>query len=131
MPREDSFLVPLKYIDVIRTTHTYLDMMLEKQIEDYWNVDGEKELIVRCVDRVHKICSIVGKATGRIFLVPGDLQGNKILLVLTMCGQISGSICPMQQRRQQNKDGLSRNQSSTMPDNWEEYSLLNQKTKNL
>ena len=27
-----------------RTTHTSLDVLLEKHIEDYWNVDGEKEL---------------------------------------------------------------------------------------
>ena len=35
---------PLKYIDVTRTTCSSLDVMLEKQIEDYWNVDGEREL---------------------------------------------------------------------------------------
>ena len=44
MPTEESFLVPLKYIDVTRTTHTSLGVLLEKHIEDYWNVDGEKEL---------------------------------------------------------------------------------------
>ena len=30
MPKEESFPVPLKYIDVTRTTHTSLDVMLEK-----------------------------------------------------------------------------------------------------
>ena len=44
VPREESFLFPMKYIDVTRNTHTSLDILLEKQIEDYWNVDGEKEL---------------------------------------------------------------------------------------
>ena len=44
MPREETFPIPTKYIDVTRTTHTSLDVMLEKQIEDCWNVDGEKEL---------------------------------------------------------------------------------------
>ena len=39
MPREESFLIPLKYIDVTRTTHTSLDVLLEKHIDDYWNVD--------------------------------------------------------------------------------------------
>ena len=34
----------MKYIDVTRTTCTSLDVMLEKNIEDYWDVDGEKEL---------------------------------------------------------------------------------------
>ena len=37
--REESFPVPLKYIDVTRNTHTSLDVLLEKNIDDYWNVD--------------------------------------------------------------------------------------------
>ena len=44
VPREESFPIPLKYIDVTRTTKTSLDVLLEKNIEDYWQVDGEKEL---------------------------------------------------------------------------------------
>ena len=44
MPQEESFPIPMKYIDVNRTTYTSLDVLLEKQIEDYWNVDGEREL---------------------------------------------------------------------------------------
>ena len=44
VPREESFPIPLKYIDVTRNTHTSLDVLLEKTIDDYWNVDGEREL---------------------------------------------------------------------------------------
>ena len=44
MPKEESFPIPLKYNDVTRTTHTSFDVLLEKQFEDYWNVDGDKEL---------------------------------------------------------------------------------------
>ena len=44
VPREESFPIPLKYIDVTRTKYTSLDVLLEKNIEDYWNVDEEKEL---------------------------------------------------------------------------------------
>ena len=36
--------VPLKYIDVSRTTHTNLDVKQEKRIDDYWNVDGSRDL---------------------------------------------------------------------------------------
>ena len=39
-PREESFPIPLKYIDVTRTTHTNLDVKQEKRIDDYWNIDG-------------------------------------------------------------------------------------------
>ena len=35
-PREESFPIPLKYIDVTRTTHTNLD--------DFWNIDGSRDL---------------------------------------------------------------------------------------
>ena len=44
VPREESFPISMKHIDVTRTTYTSLDEMLEKHIEDYWNVDGEREL---------------------------------------------------------------------------------------
>ena len=43
-PREESFPIPLKSIDVTRNTYTSLDVMSEKSIDDYWNVDGDREL---------------------------------------------------------------------------------------
>ena len=43
-PREESFPIPLKYIDVSRTTHTNLDFEQEKRIDDYWNIDGSRDL---------------------------------------------------------------------------------------
>ena len=43
-PREESFPIPLKYIDVTRTTHTNLDVKQEKRIDDYWNIDGSRDL---------------------------------------------------------------------------------------
>ena len=42
-PREESFPVPLKYIDVSRTTHTNLYVKQEKRIDDYWNIDGSRD----------------------------------------------------------------------------------------
>ena len=44
LPREESFPIPLKYIDVARTTHTNLDVKQEKRIDDYWNIDGSRDL---------------------------------------------------------------------------------------
>ena len=43
-PREESFPIPLKYIDVSRITHTNLDVKQEKRIDDYWNIDGSRDL---------------------------------------------------------------------------------------
>ena len=43
-PREESFPIPLKYIDVSRTIHTNLDVKQEKRIDDNWNIDGSRDL---------------------------------------------------------------------------------------
>ena len=45
VPREASFIIPLKYIDVTRATSTSLDVMMEKNIDYYLNVDGDRELL--------------------------------------------------------------------------------------
>ena len=44
VPTEESFPISLKYIDVTRTTDTTLVVMLEKSVDDCWNVDGDREL---------------------------------------------------------------------------------------
>ena len=43
VPKEESFPIPLQYIDDTRTTDTSLDVLLEK-VEDYVNVDGDRDL---------------------------------------------------------------------------------------
>ena len=43
-PREESFPIPLKYIDVSRTTKTNLDVKQERRIDEYWNIDGSRDL---------------------------------------------------------------------------------------
>ena len=43
-PREESFHIPLKDMDVSRTTHTKLDVMQESRIDDYWIIDGSRDL---------------------------------------------------------------------------------------
>ena len=43
-PREESFPIPLKYIDVSRTTHTNLVVKQEKRIDDCFNIDGSRDL---------------------------------------------------------------------------------------
>ena len=32
------------YIDVTRVTHTTLDVLQESRIDDYWNIDGARDL---------------------------------------------------------------------------------------
>ena len=61
-PREESFLIPLKHIDVSRTTHTNLDVKKEKRIDDYWNIDGSRGF-VGLLDRFHTIYSTRRKSS--------------------------------------------------------------------
>ena len=66
-PREESFPIPLKYIDVSRTTQTNLDVMRESRIDDYWY-----RWIKRCVwflDRFHSVYSIGRETSKRIYVV--------------------------------------------------------------
>ena len=44
VPKEEAFPIPLKYIDVTRTTHTHLDVVQERRIDDYGNVDVDRNL---------------------------------------------------------------------------------------
>ena len=44
VPMDETFPIPLKYIDVTRSTHTDLDVLQEKRTDDYWNVDLNKHL---------------------------------------------------------------------------------------
>ena len=43
-PRDELFPIPLKYIDVSRTTQTSLDVIQERRIDDFWNIDGSRDL---------------------------------------------------------------------------------------
>ena len=43
-PRQESFPIPLKYIDASRTTHTNWSVMQEHRIDDCWNIDGSRDL---------------------------------------------------------------------------------------
>ena len=44
VPKEETFPIPLKYIGVTRSTHTDLDVLQEKRVDDYWNVYSNRSL---------------------------------------------------------------------------------------
>ena len=69
-PREESFPIPLKYIDVSRTTHANLDVKQEKRIDDYWNIDGSRDLSGPWTGFTH-FYSIGRKTSRRIYVVQG------------------------------------------------------------
>ena len=44
VPKEETFPMPLEHIDVTRSTHTDFNVMQEKRIDDYWDVDSNRSL---------------------------------------------------------------------------------------
>ena len=86
-------------------------------LERWW-----RSRIVRNVDRFQKIHYIEWKTTGWIYMVRereerrGFWQENKRPPGQTLCGQRFGKICPMHRNAERSKSGLSRNQSSTLPE---------------
>ena len=40
LQKEESFALLLRYIDVIRRTHSTLDALQESRRDDYWNIEG-------------------------------------------------------------------------------------------
>ena len=44
VPKEETFPIPQRSIDVVRTTHTTLDVLQESRIDHYRNVDVDRSL---------------------------------------------------------------------------------------
>ena len=72
-PREESFPIPLKYIDVTRATHTNLDVKQEKRIDDYWNIDGSRDLSDPWTGFT-QFTLLDEKTSRRIYVVRGEIN---------------------------------------------------------
>ena len=44
VPKEETFSISLKYIDVTSTTHTNLFVLQESRIDGYWNINVDRNL---------------------------------------------------------------------------------------
>ena len=111
--REESFLVPLEYIDVARTTHTSLDVTLEKMSK----IIGTLMEIENCQIR------------GQVSQVLPYWEGNHLTGIRgpggvwqesnrppdqTLCFQRYGKICRTRRSEETSKSGTSKNRSSTV-----------------
>ena len=45
VPKEETFPIPLRNVDVVRTTHTTLDMLQASRIDDEWNIGANRNLL--------------------------------------------------------------------------------------
>ena len=65
--------IPLKDINVSRTTHTNLDVKQEKRIDDYWNVDGSRDLSDPWTGFT-QFTLLAEKTSRRIYVVRGEIN---------------------------------------------------------
>ena len=64
-PREESFPIPLKHIDVTKTAHTNLDVKLEKRMDDYYMWSGERLTRKQLTARPDHFCPEIWKTMGK------------------------------------------------------------------
>ena len=89
-PREESFPIPLKYIDVSRTTHTNVDVKQERRIDDYWNIDGSRNLSDPWTGFT-QFTLLDEKAPDGYMWSGGRLTRKQLTSSQITCGQNSGS----------------------------------------
>ena len=75
-PTEESFLVPLKYIDVSRTTITNLDIMQERRIDGYWNIDGSRDVSDPWTGFTQ--FTLLEETSRRIYVVWGEIDERQV-----------------------------------------------------
>ena len=129
VPKEESFPIPLKNIDVIRSTHTDLDVAQEKRIDDYWHVDGNRNL------------SDSWTGFTRFTLLnetpPKGYMWSRRRLTNIQTTSTPDDIWPgawtrigKAAQRREKKNGQSRNRNSNTPGNRDNFIQLTQVTKN-
>ena len=42
--KEESFPIPLRYVDLVKRTRTILDVLQESRIDKHWNIDDDRRL---------------------------------------------------------------------------------------
>ena len=101
VPKEETFPIQLKYINVTWSTHTELDVLQEKRIDDYKNDDSGRYL----------------SDSWRGFNLQKDWQRFKQLPDQIMKGQKFGRKVVKPVRIERYKNGQKKNRSSTMLEN--------------
>ena len=129
VPREETFPTPLKYMDLTRETSTTLGVLLERRIDDYWNVNGDRELSSAWTG--FTLFTMLNERPPDGYTWSGErLTKGKQHEGQIIFGPRFGRICPMLRNAEKNRSGLSRNQDSIMPEDCEALTSLIQRMKN-
>ena len=120
-----------EYIDVTRSTHTDLDVLQEKRINDYWNVDSCRNLSDSWTGFSKFTRLKEKKPSTRIHVVrkENDKNSHDDQTQIMVCKYRRELVTPL--RIEKNKNWQQRNWSSTMLEKWKDFTLLIQMSENL
>ena len=128
-PREESFPIPLKYIDVSRITHTNLDVMQERRIDDYWNIDGSRDLSDSWTGFTQS--TLLEEKPPDGYMWSGERLTRKQLTSRPdhLCPELWTKLGKMLSWRR-DINGPMNNRNSIMPEDYEEFISLILRTRN-
>ena len=127
-PREESFPIPLKYIDVSGTAHTNLDVKQERRIDD-WNIDVSRDVSDSWTGFTQ--FTLWKKNLQKDICGPGrDWQENSCHPGQISYGQNSGRNWERMPSWKRGKSGPVKNLNSIMLENCEEFISLTLKARN-
>ena len=130
-PREESCLVPLKYIDVTRATKITLDVIQESRIDDYWNIDVSKDLSDSWTGFT-QFTLLKEKASRRIHVVREqiDQTANNIKAWSPSVRNLEKYVKKLKNEGESKIERQVKNQSSTMSEDFEVFISLNLRMRN-
>ena len=111
VPKEETFQIPMRYIDVIRSPHTTLDVLQENSLDDNWKIDVNRNLSESWT-RFTQFTVLNEKLPDGI-MWSGKVADNKASDIQAR-GQKYGKMCQTQLNEKKIRRGLSNNRSSTM-----------------
>ena len=130
MCRRKKHSLFLKYIDVTRSAHTDLDVMQEKKMDDYWNVDSCKHLsdswrgFTKFTLLIEKLPKGYTWSRRRLTMIQTKPLPDQI-----MYGQQYGRKLVKLLRIERSRNEQKKNQSSTMLEECEKFTISIQMTK--
>ena len=109
VPKEETLPIPMRYIDVVRRTHTILDVLQESRTDDCWNIDANRHLSEPWTGFTQ--FTILNEKPTDIFhgVRESGLQNFQQPQDLITCGQKFEPVCQEQLNERKSSTGQSRN----------------------
>ena len=127
--KSQTSLAERRIIPCSRTTHTNLDVMRECRIDDYWNVDGSRDLSDSWTGFTQLILLEEKPPDGKMW--SGRRLTRKQLTSRPdhLCPELWTKLCRIAQLMERQKCHM-KNQNSIMLENYEEFISLTLRTRN-